>query len=253
MKTQWLDKALAGAIAAMAAAPAWPLAIQSPSPGELVSPGQTVWLIVQPSSPAERDIQIVRIMAPGARGCEDVQPSMPVQCPLTIPDGSDDAAIPTAVDIRVQVTFADGTEAQAKTNVTVTETRSLQALEGDPRASPLVFDAIGQERDLPVFGVSIDGAMHDLRGRHQGTVYDISDPAVVTVRNDGRVVSKAAGTATITVRNGALAFDVPVIVRRSTAHPPSSRSHAQRSHPPSNDQDDGPGMDAHHNGRNVAR
>lgn len=213
MKARWLDKALAAAIAAMSAVPAWPLVIQSPRPGESVAPGQTVWLIVNPSSPAESDIQAVRIMAPGASGCEDVQPSVPVQCPLTIPDGSDDAAIPTAVDIRVQVTFADGTEAQAKTNVTVTEARSLRALEGDPRASPLVFDAIGEERDLPVFGVSTDGAMHDLRGRRQGTVYDISDPAVVTVRNDGRVVAKAAGAATITVRNGAFAFDVAVTVR----------------------------------------
>lgn len=216
MKARWLDKALAAAIAAMSAAPAWPLVIQSPEPGESVSPGQTVWLIVQPSSPAERDIQAVRIMAPGASGCEDVQPSVPVQCPLTIPDGSGNAAVPTGIDIRVQVIFADGTEAQAKTNVAITETRSLQALEGDPRASPLVFDTIGQERDLPIFGVSTDGAIHDLRGHRQGTVYHISNPSVVTVRNDGRVVSKATGTATITVRNGAFAFDVPVIVRSGT-------------------------------------
>ena len=220
MKARWLDKALVAAIAAMGAAPAWPLVIQSPLPGESVSPGQTVWLIVQPSSPAERDIQAVRIMAPGASGCEDVQPSVPVQCPLTIPGGSGDVAVPTGIDIRVQITFADGTEALAKTSVTVTETRPLQALEGDPRASPLVFNAIGEERDLPVFGVSTDGAIHDLRGRRQGTVYDISDSAVVIVRNDGRVVSKTAGTATITVRNGAFAFDVPVIVRDKTSATP---------------------------------
>lgn len=216
MKTRWLDKVLAGVIAAMGAAPAWPLVIQSPRPGESVSPGQTVWLIVNPSSPAESDIQAVRIMAPGASGCEDVPPSVPVQCSLTIPDGSDDAAIPTAVDIRVQVTFADGTEAQAKTSVTVTETRSLQALEGDPRASPLVFNAIGEERDFPVFGISTDGAMHDLRGRRQGTMYDISDPAVVKVRDDGRVVAQAVGAATITVQNGAFSFEVPVFVLDGT-------------------------------------
>ena len=216
MTTRWLEKALAAVIAATGAAPAWPLEIQSPRPGESVLPGQTVWLIVSPSSPAEGDIQAVRITAPGASGCEDVQPSVPVQCPLTIPDGSGDSAIPAAVDIRVLVTFADGTEAQAKTSVTVTETRSLQALEGDPRASPLVFDAIGEERDLPVFGVSTDGTIHDLRGRRQGTVYDISDPTVVEVRDDGRVVAQAAGTATITVRNGALFFEVPVMVRGET-------------------------------------
>lgn len=198
------------------AVPAWSLTIQSPNAGESVSPGQTVWLVAQPSSPAESDIQAIRVMAPGASGCEHVLPSVPVQCPLTIDDGSGDSGIPTTVDIRVQITFANGSEAQAKTNVIVTETRSLQALEGDPRASPLVFDTMGQERDLPVFGVSIDGAIHDLRGRRQGTVYQISDPTVVTVRNDGRVVAKTAGTATITVRNGAFTFDVPVIVRDET-------------------------------------
>ena len=179
-------------------------------------PGQTVWLIVQPSSLVETGVRSVRVLAPGASGCENVQPSVPVQCPLTIPGGSGDVAIPTGIDIRVQVTFADGTEAQAKTSVTVAETRPLQALEGDPRASPLVFNAIGQERDLPVFGVSTDGSIHDLRGRRQGTVYDISDSGVVIVRNDGRVVSKAAGTATITVRNGAFFFEAPVIVRDET-------------------------------------
>lgn len=216
MKTRGWHKALGGVIAAMGAMPAWPLAIQSPSPGESVSPGQTVWLVVLPSSPAESDIQAVRIMAPGASGCENVHPSVPVQCPLTIPDGSGNSAIPTAVDIRVQVTFADGTEAQAKTSVTVTETRPLQALQGDPRASPLVLNAIGEERDLPVFGISTDGAMHDLRGRRQGTMYDISDPAVVKVRDDGRVVAQAVGAATITVQNGAFSFEVPVFVLDGT-------------------------------------
>ncbi len=200
-------------IAATGAAPAWPLEIQSPQPGESVLPGQTVWLIVQPNSPAEGDIESVRVTAPGASGCEDVQPGLPVQCPLTIPDGSSDSVIPAAVDIRVLVTFADGTQKQAKTNVAVAETRSLQALEGDPRASPLVFEAVGEQRDLPVFGVSTDGAIHDLRGRQQGTVYDISDPTVVEVRDDGRVVAQAAGRATIRVRNGALFFEVPVMVR----------------------------------------
>lgn len=216
MRTRWLDKALAAVIAATGAAQAWPLGIQSPRPGESVSPGQTLWLIVQPSSPAEGDIQAVRITALGASGCEDVQPSVPVQCPLTIPDGSGDSAIPAAVDIRVLVTFSDGAQARAKTNVSVAETRSLQALEGDPRASPLVFDAVGEQRDLPVFGVSTDETIHDLRGRQQGTVYDISDPTVVEVREDGRVVAQAAGTTTITVRNGALFFEVSVMVRDET-------------------------------------
>lgn len=216
MKRRWFCKTIAGFIAATVAGSAWALVIQSPNPGESVSPGQTVWLIVGPSSRAESDVQTVQISAPGVNGCQDVPPSIPIQCPLTLPDGSDGAAIPTAVDIRVHVTFADGTEALAKTHLTLAESPALEALQGDPRLSRLEFDAINEQRDLPVFGVSADGATHDLRGRGHGTVYEISDPAVVAVQADGRVVSKSAGTATITVRNGAFTFDVPVMVRETT-------------------------------------
>lgn len=216
MKQRWLFKTLAGLIALTGVGPVWPLAIQSPRHGEVVAPGQTVWLIVRPSSPAEGDIQAVQISAPGATGCEEVPPSAPVQCALTIPDGSNGAAVPTAIDIRVHVTFADGTEARAVTHLTVTEIPSLQALHGEPQASPLVFEAVGEERDLPVFGVAVDGTVHDLRGGYRGTVYEVSDPAVVAVLGDGRVVAKAPGSATVTVRNGAFAFDVPVVVRDKT-------------------------------------
>lgn len=218
MKQRRLCKALAGFIAVITAAPAWPLVIQSPSPGESVAPGQTVWLIVGVSSPAETDIQTIQISAPGANGCENVPPTVPVQCPLTIPDGSDNTAIPAAVDIRVQVIFADGSQAQAATHLRVAEFQSpqsqpLQALQGDPRISRLEFDAINEERDLPVFGLAADGATHDLRGRSRGTVYEINNPAVVAVQADGRVVSKAVGAAIITVRHGSFAFEVPVNVR----------------------------------------
>ncbi len=216
MKRRWFRRTLAGFVAATVVSPAWPLAIQSPRHGEVVSPGQTVWLIVRPSSPAEGHIQAVQVSAPGATGCEEVPPSAPVQCALTIPDGLNGAAVPTAIDIRVHVTFADGTEARAATHLTVTDTPSLQALHGEPRASPLVFEAVGEERDLPVFGVAVDGTMHDLRGRYRGTAYEVSDPAVVAVLGDGRVVAKTPGSATITVRNGAFAFDVPVVVRDKT-------------------------------------
>lgn len=196
--------------------PAWPLTIESPRPGEQVMPGQTVWLIVQPGSEDETDVRTVQVLAPGAKGCEDVQPAVPIQCALTLPDGTGETPVPSAVDVRVQVTFASGALGQAKTYVTLADMRTLAALEGDPRDRPLVFEAVGQERDLTVIGRSPEGTTHDLRGRRQGTVYDISDPAVVRVRDDGRVVAQAVGAATITVRNGSFFFEVPVIVRGRT-------------------------------------
>lgn len=200
--------------AVVIATPAWPLTIASPRAGEQVKPGQTMWLIVQASSSAETNVQTVQVLAPGAKGCEDVLPASPIQCQLTIPDGSDDAVIPTAVDIRVHVTYINGLEGSASTQVNVVmPTEALSALQGDPRDSPLVFDAVGQEKNLSVMGLSLDGTTLDLRGRDKGTVYDINNPAVVKVREDGRVVAQRMGKATITVRNGALFFEVPVIVR----------------------------------------
>ena len=193
----------------------WAVTIESPRPGEQVMPGQTVWLIVQPSSGAEMDVRAVKILAPGASGCEDVLPMLPIQCALTIPDGSDKSSIPTGVDIRVMVTFANGTESSisANVNVSAAAAEAIMALRGDPREHPLVFDSVGQEKDLTVLGESADGATHNLKGRSQGTTYDIGNPAIVKVHDDGRVVAQSPGTTTITVRSGALFFEVPVIVR----------------------------------------
>lgn len=208
---------LASLTAMALSGPAWPLTVESPHPGEQVMPGQTVWLIVQPSSATEADMRAVQVLAPGASGCESVQPAVPIQCQLTIPDGSDPTPVPTEVDIRVMVTFANGTEGSASTHVAIaTTTVALMILEGDPRERPLVFDSVGQEKDLTVLGRSLDGATHDLRGRSRGTIYDISNPMVVRVRGDGRVVAKGAGTATITIRNGSFSFEVPVVVRSET-------------------------------------
>ena len=206
------------ALAAMALSDsAWSLTIESPRPGEQVMPGQTVWLIVQPDSRDEEDMRSVQVLAPGASGCDNVQPAVPIQCQLTIPDGSDQTPVPMAVDIRVMVTFDNGTESGASTHMAIaTTTGALMALQGDPRERPLVFDSVGQEKDLTVLGRSLDGATHDLRGRIRGTIYDVSDPRVVRVRDDGRVVAKGAGTATITIRNGSFSFEVPVVVRSET-------------------------------------
>lgn len=219
MKVKRCCWALTSLTALALSGPAWSLTIESPRPGEQVMPGQTVWLVVQPNSADETDVRAVQVIAPGAKGCEDVQPVIPIQCALTVPDGSNETPVPNAVDIRVRVMFASGALGSAKTYMTVAETRTLAALDGDPRDSPLVFEAVGQERDLTVIGRSMEGATYDLRGRQQGTVYDINNPAVVKVRDDGRVVAQGMGTATITVRNGALFFEVPVIVRGAKARP----------------------------------
>lgn len=193
--------------------PVLPFTIESPRSGEQVMPGQSVWLIVQPDSSAEAELRAVQVLAPGASGCEKVQATVPIQCQLTIPDGSNKTTAPLAVDIRVHVTYANGMQGSASTYINVASvSEALTALRGNPRERPLMFDAIGQEKDLTVLGWTVDGATRDLRGRSKGTLYSVSNPAVVKVREDGRVIAQAAGAATITVQNGSLFFEVPVIV-----------------------------------------
>lgn len=208
--------ALVSYVTAVLCGPAWALTITNPQSGEQVMPGQTVWLIIQPDSTDETDVRTVQVLMSGASGCENVQPTVPIQCSLTIPDGSGKPSVPVAVDIRVMVTFANGTVRSLSTHVAVAATAGIEAfmaLRGDPRENPLVFDSVSQQKDLTVLGESADGTTRDLRGRSQGTIYEVSNPAVVKVRDDGRTVAQGIGTATITVRNGPLFFDVPVIVR----------------------------------------
>lgn len=210
-------------------APAWALTIASPRPGERVMPGQTVWLIVHPSAPEEMDMRAIQVFAPGAEGCQSVQPTIPIQCALTIPDGVDKTPLPTAVDIRIVAAFGNGTEGRAATQVTIAAaTEPLVALRGDAREQPLVFDYIGQEKNLTVSGESADGARHDLRGSSRGTRYEVSDPAVIEVRGDGRVVAQGVGAATIMVRHGSLFFEVPVTVRGASRPPVKESGRALR-------------------------
>ena len=68
----------------------------------------------------------------------------------------------------------------------------------------------------------------DLTAASTGTVYEVSNPTVVTVNPDGLVTAGAAGVATITVINGPAEKVIPVLVecrkpaRRSSAPPGAS-------------------------------
>lgn len=217
--TGWLCATVTTLVTVVLSGPAWSLTIASPRQGELVTPGQVVWLIVQPDSVSETDMRAVQVFAPGATGCEKVQLTTPLQCALTVAAGSAGVAVPDTLDIRVMVTFSDGTVSSVATQLTLAMNETpvvLVALQGSPRELPLVFDMIGQEKNLTVLGESTDGATLDLRGRSQGTVYEISDPTVVEIDNDGRVIARGMGKTTITVHNGSLSFDVPVIVQAIT-------------------------------------
>lgn len=206
---------VAGALCLSTAASA--LVIESPKQGERVLPGQAVQIIIKPSSAEEQQLRAVSVLTTGAQGCEKVEVRMPIRCTLTVPDGSDQTPVPPLLDIRVRATFANGRQREVFAFVDVAPPSPLMGLRGDPGQSPLIFRFEGQQKYLTVFGEYADGSVRDLRSPLKGTQYESSDPAVVDIRDDGLVTAGKAGAATISVRNGSFAFEVPVVVRTREA------------------------------------
>lgn len=200
--------------AAFISGSAWSLTIQSPRPGEQVLPGQTVWVIVQADGAGE-DIRAIRILAPGASGCENMVPATTVQCALYIP--ADPATALTAVDIRVSATLENGAETKASTYVKIGNVETIASLSSDVSGGlPLKFNAIGEEKRLRIFATYSNGSTRALPGNSSGITYETSDPAVVSIKDNGSIVTTGEGTATITVRSSSVSLDIPVIVNKET-------------------------------------
>lgn len=206
--------ALAGlsVLALFASAAASALTLSSPTDGELVLPGQTVWLIIDPSTPDEASVRTVNVLAPGAQGCDSMQPALPIQCQLIVPDGADDSPLPSAIDIRVSVILENGNERRLSAHLKIAPTKALIALRGDPREPTLIFDSIGEQKTLAVWGLYADGIDRDVREQAKGTGYSVGDSTVASVREDGTVVATGPGETSITITNSSFSFEVPVVV-----------------------------------------
>lgn len=215
MNRAWFNSVAAGFLAMVNAGPVGALMIDSPAPAQLVVPGQTFWLSVQPTSAAEVNVQRISVIAPGASGCQDLSPALPAQCALTVSEGSDGSQVPAAIDIRVYVALEDGTQANASTHVSVAPTKSLVALEGEPRKYPVTFDALNQAKRVKVVGLYADGSRRDTALASQGTTYEVVEIGIVEVQDGGRIVAKGEGATTVIVRNGSVALEIPVLVRVS--------------------------------------
>lgn len=200
-------------IMTMVSAPAWALTILSPRPGEQILPGQSVWLIVQSEGEIEADVRTVEILAPGATGCEKVSPLPLIQCELTVSDKPD--KIFPAIDIRVRTTLGNGSERRALTYINVGPTQPFNAL-WSSLSGPLIFDFVGQKKILNVFGTTIDGNKHRLQNGYQGTVYTVDNLGVIKVQSDGSLIAQDVGMATITVQNGDIKLEMPVVVKEGS-------------------------------------
>lgn len=197
-------------IMTMASASAWALTILSPRSGEQILPGQSVWLIVQAEGEIEADVRTVEILAPGTTGCEKVLPLPLIQCELTVSDNPD--KIFHAIDIRVRTTLGNGSERRALTYINISPTQPFNAL-WSSLDGPLIFDFVGQKKLLNAFGTTIDGNKHRLVNGDLGTVVTIDDSRIIKIQSDGSLVAQEVGMATITVQNGDIKLEIPVVVK----------------------------------------
>ena len=197
-------------IMTIASAPAWALTILSPRSGEQILPGQSVWLIVQSEGEIEADVRTVEILAPGTTGCEKVLPLPLIQCELTVLDNPD--KIFPAIDIRIRTTLGNDSERRALTYINISKTQPFNAL-WSGLGGPLIFDFVGQKKLLNAFGTTIDGIKHRLVDGYQGTVYTVDHPGIIKIQSDGSLVSQEVGMATITVQNGDIKLEIPVVVK----------------------------------------
>lgn len=181
----------------------------SPRPGDVVVPGQTVWVSLQPTSAAETNLRGVRVLAPGAHGCDALPAMLPADCMLTLPHGADARE---SIDIRARASLEDGSETTASVTLAVVPAQGLVALKTDPRQHPLVFDAVGQQQRLVVIGVYASGATRDIFQR-AGTTLEVGDATIVEIGRDGHAVALRAGDTVVRVRHGTLAVELPIVIR----------------------------------------
>ena len=108
----------------------------------------------------------------------------------------------------------------------------INVVPAEPPVSIAVTDPVrmiaGPARNQPaphinVRGTYADGTVRDIGRADLGTRFQSSDPRVVSVDGEGFLTAGAAGSAVVTVRNGALSQRVPVEVAPHAGAPSSAK------------------------------
>jgi hypothetical protein len=193
------------------------LEIISPRHGVTFTEGDTVTLIVKPTSQSEEIVFIA--FSVGIRGrspCDEEISSPPYQCAFVIPPGSAPRIKVSAMGKTVQNINSD--DALVSPTVTVLvkmpSTVTLREIRVSTGSSSDTLFLVGgrYKKHLYVEGLFSDGTKRRISASGLGTTYETSDPLIVTVDSEGSVRPVAPGNATITVRNSGREVTVPVKV-----------------------------------------
>lgn len=178
------------------------IAITSPAPGTLVTPGSLVSVTVDTGGGEQPDAVLI-----ASTGSSVLLEQPPFTSSVLIP-----ATATGTTPINALAFYADGGLAFADTvdlNIQLdAHVTSIQVINGDQ-----VLRRPGRTRQLMVVGTYSDGVRRDITQPPLGTRYTVSQLSpVITVSDAGLITAVGPGTATLAITNGAAITSISVTV-----------------------------------------
>ncbi|HEX2642867.1 MAG TPA: choice-of-anchor L domain-containing protein [Thermoanaerobaculia bacterium] len=180
--------------------------IASPTPGTIVSPGQTLEVVVEPVSGAK--VQRVLLTGPEVAA---VDQQAPFRLQITVPLDTAGALDLKPLGANAAGDYFTGNGVQ----LIVRPTTQLTKLDLQP--DEIILTGTGASRPLTVVGTYADGVIRDITEPLAGTTYQTVDPEIVTVSPQGRLTAQGAGTTTVVARNGEVQDSITVRILPSPA------------------------------------
>lgn len=179
------------------------IAITSPSPGILVTPGQTISVTVQPGTGTVLQ-QVMAGISP-LNQIPQVVHTPPYQFFVTVPSGLIGIVSVTALALDTL-----GNTLQASVNVVVKPVASATSIQVTPKR--LVFSGVdGQLRSVSVSAAFQDGTSGYVT-TSPDTQYGLSNSKVAVVNSIGQVQAVAPGLANLTITYSGFTTTVPLSV-----------------------------------------
>jgi len=206
-----LAAALAVGAAATEAAvpPAGAVLKLSPPRDQVVQPGESIDLVLEvvKGGPITGATFLIRDRA------EHVEGDAPLKLTIQVP-----ADLAGILPIEVEATGPDGVISKVSSRLIVRPTEPYLSIATLERAISL---SAGDKGQIVVLGRTRGGLELAIQEKEAGTEYSVGKEgkSVLSVSPDGAIEARAAGRATVTIRNGGLSADVEVEVR-PVNHPP---------------------------------
>lgn len=165
--------------------------IVSPAPGTTVAPGQTIEVVVEPTSGA--NVQRVLVLGTDAAAIDE-QP--PFRLQLTVPANLSGDFPLSALGANATGDYFTGDSVHLRVRPTA------DLLKLDLKPDDVVLIGTGSTRPMTTVGEYADGIVRDLTDPVTGTLYQSVNSSIVSVSSAGQITARSLGTTTIVARNG---------------------------------------------------